>query len=327
MTSVETGLREVGSGKGFNAVTGVFNVSTLNMNWIDAIRGKWTAYATQDKKELALSDIGKEEIIKDYMNSYNVSKKTAGLIYQLQSGILERAEEENWDNEDVIYEFNRLVASCAQDNYNARRWNAICGTVGYDDLVDLCKQYGLSSKNAKILVQQINEQHLDSDARKDLAHEAVQMAAFTEKSWTWYPSISNGVHNTSHVANEGYEHEEISFKGDVDSGRYSDVDFNSDLDAINTYESMKNSNQQDIFKVQTQYNDGIQKNTTNRVEEFYQTYGSGNESAGKQQVKRIMEASTFGSRHIDGAYSDKEKQKHVDYFYDYLERGENMNVY
>ena len=41
---------------------------------------------------------------------------------------------------------------------------------------------------------------------------------------------------------------EISFKGDVDSGRYGDTDFNSDLDPINSYELMKNANQKDIFK-------------------------------------------------------------------------------
>lgn len=42
---------------------------------------------------------------------------------------------------------------------------------------------------------------------------------------------------------------EISFKGDVDSGRYGDTDFNSDLDPINSYELMKNANQKDIFKI------------------------------------------------------------------------------
>ncbi|MBC6309927.1 hypothetical protein HCJ66_10275 [Listeria sp. FSL L7-1582] len=43
MTSVETGLREVGSGKGFNASTGSFSILNLNMNWADAVSGVFSS--------------------------------------------------------------------------------------------------------------------------------------------------------------------------------------------------------------------------------------------------------------------------------------------
>ena len=79
-----------------------------------------------------------------------------------------------------------------------------------------------------------------------------------------------------------------SFKGDIDSGRYDDGDFNSDLDAINTYNRMMNANKNDIFKVLTQYNFGVKHNTINRVSEFYKIHGYDNYGQGKIAVERIV---------------------------------------
>lgn len=84
-------------------------------------------------------------------------------------------------------------------------------------------------------------------------------------------------HTVSEVGNAGYEHYELSFKGDIDSNRYDYGDFNSDLDAINSYELMNDSDvkTEDIFAVGAQYNQDIQTNKKNRVDELYWNLGDG----------------------------------------------------
>ncbi|MGT2930033.1 hypothetical protein ACVR1G_07380 [Streptococcus dentasini] len=272
-------------------------------------------------------------IVLDYVNSYGFDRETAETLYRLQQGILEKADKENWSNEKVLYEYNRLIASFAPDSYVSTRWKAICGTEEKSERDKLCKEYGLSSSDIKKLEDGIEAQHANPDASKDFAHEAVQIAAFTEESWDTF-STDNAVHNLSHLANEGLEHEEISFKGDVDSGRYSDSDFNSDLDAINYYKraTADKVDRDDIFTIGAEYNSGISDNSINRVNEFYDNYddpgtifGWGKKS-GEDVVEDIIEDETIGSNHISSPYSDDEKDKHKQDFYDYLERGEKKNV-
>jgi len=122
---------------------------------------------------------------------------------------------------------------------------------------------------------------------------------------------------------------EISFKGDIDSGRYDDADFNSDLDAINTYQRMCDAdNVEDIFKINTKYNSDVITNQVNRVQEFYQNLGKGNITAGKEVTKYVVSAETIGSsyiKHGNERSSSEQKQAEND-FYDYLERGEKENV-
>lgn len=122
---------------------------------------------------------------------------------------------------------------------------------------------------------------------------------------------------------------EISFKGDIDSGRYDDADFNSDLDAINTYQRMCDAdNVEDIFKINTKYNSDVITNQVNRVQEFYQNLGKGNITAGKEVTKYVVSAKTIGSsyiKHGNERSSSEQKQAEND-FYDYLERGEKEDV-
>ena len=128
------------------------------------------------------------------------------------------------------------------------------------------------------------------------------------------------------LKNWSLESKEISYKGDIDSGRYDDGDFNSDLDPINTYNLMLKANKKDIFKVQTQYNFRVKNNTINRVSEFYKVQGYGDYERGKTAVQRIVDADTIAKRYISSAYNKEQQEKHKKDFFDYLERGEFKNV-
>ena len=172
----------------------------------------------------------------------------------LREKAAQKAKQEGWPNEKVIYEYNRLIASFVPDNFVALRYKAIAGVVDTVERDELSKGYGLSSSEINLLKIKLPEQHNDSTSHKDYAHEAIQFAAFTEQSWDLnLYSIAHAISevgNTARINIPGstaslpypMERYEISFKGDVDSGRYGDTDFNSDLDPINSYELMKNAN-------------------------------------------------------------------------------------
>ena len=129
-----------------------------------------------------------------------------------------------------------------------------------------------------------------------------------------------------HLRTKILENKEISYKGDIDSGNYDDADYNSDLDAINTYNRMMKANKNDIFKVLTQYNFGVKYNTINRVSEFYKIHGYGNYDQGKIAVERIVNTDTIAKRYISSEYTKEQKKKHQEDFFDYLERGKFKNV-
>lgn len=327
--AVQKGLVQVQTA--WNANTGTF-MRPKDLSWATFIQEK--VAAERSKRTLRLNEIGKEEIINDYIESYNLDRQTAEALYHLQQGILKKAQAKGWDQDDVIFEYNRLLASCVPKSYVSIRWKGICGTVDEKELNKMYQKYGLSVVEIKILVDSVTTQHRQNEVKKDLAHEAIQIAAFTNKNWTPWPSFTNAVHNMARAFNKNYRddqfylNEEISFKGDVDSGRYDDSDFNSDLDAINVYQRMKNASIDDIFKVQAQYNDGLRKNTVNRVQEFYQNYGNGSVEKGKARVKEIIEnVRTSGSRFISSDHDEAVKKEHQQDFFDYLIRGEKQNVH
>ena len=107
------------------------------------------------------------------------------------------------------------------------------------------------------------------------------------------------------MVNPGLENKEISYKGDIDSGNYDDADFNSDLDAINSYNRMINLKKEDIFKIQTQYNFKVKHNLINIVTEFYNIHGYGNYELGRRAVKRIVDTKTIGEWYISKRYTNE----------------------
>ena len=317
---LDIGLSQLSTG--WDANKGVY-VLPANLTWATQLMN-YTPMAPQTDKD---------KIINDLKTTYGLDNESANALYNLQQGILKKANKEGWDNQKVIYEYNRLLASFVPDNYVSTRWKAICGTEDKAERDKLCKKYGLSDKDIAILEVSIKKQHADESQSKDLAHEAVQLAAFTEKSWDFI-SIDNGIHNASHFANRGLEHEEISFKGDVDSGRYSDSDFNSDLDAINYYRraTAEGVDRSSVFNISSDYNTGVKSNSINRVKEFYDNYdypgvvfGIGQKD-GKEVVEEILDTKTLGSRHISKQYTEQEQEQHKKDFLDYLERGKDKNV-
>ena len=279
------------------------------------------------------------------------------------------AIKENWSNRKIIHGYNSIIASLVPENYVAFRFKVVVETFDYKILLSKLKKYGFSEDedNVKNLIDRVTDQHQYA-TYKDLAHEAVQLSAFTNTrliyssgrvsvldGWSVISKIVNADLDAIRLitpyplqrflpSNQGkikmntreegmfklrnwsLESKEISYKGDIDSGRYDDGDFNSDLDPINTYNLMLKANKKDIFKVQTQYNFRVKNNTINRVSEFYKVYGDGDYERGKIAVQRIVNADTIATRFMSLKYNKEQQEKHKKDFFDYLERGKFMNV-
>ena len=328
--------------------------SREEMGWVNVINN---AYLSRDG--LTIDEISKDHIVKDFMVNYGFDREAAESLYKLQENILEVAIKENWSNSRIIHEYNRIIASLAPDNYVAFRFKVVAGTIGKEERNKILSRYNISEDEAEMLKRKISTQH-ENATYKDLAHEAVQLSTFTNPSII-YSVGGIKVINTGHVfskivnadldvfrlmtplnkgeakintkedimfklKNWSLESKEISYKGDIDSGRYDDGDFNSDLDPINTLNPMIQTNKKNIFKVQTQYNFRVKNNTINRVSEFYKVHGDGNYEQGKIAVQRIVDTDTIATRYISSKYNKEQQEKHKKDFFDYLERGRFKNV-
>ena len=329
-----------------------------DMGWVNVIDD---AYLSRDG--LTINEISKDHIVKDFMVNYGFNRETAELLYKLQENILEVAIKENWSNRKIIHEYNSLIASLVPDNYVSFRWKSVAGTVAEKDRNKILRKYSISEVEIGWLEDKIRDQHKKA-TYKDLAHEAVQLSAYTNIGehyqmdiWEWFTHyltlgrIGSDIVNTDievfrsmtplnkgeakintkedvmfKLKNWNFESKEISYKGDIDSGRYDDGDFNSDLDPINTLNPLMKANKQDIFKVQTQYNFRVKNNTINRVSEFYKVHGDGDYERGKTAVQRIVNTDTIATRYISSKYNKEQQEEHKKDFFDYLDRGKFKNV-
>ena len=330
---------------------GNYYADGLDMSWVQKMKYvKIESHKLDKDISVTQAEKDKKKIVDDLVSSYNLDESTANALYKLQQGILKRAKHEGWTNEKVLYEYNRLVASPV---YGVRAtWRGLAGVVdakNTNDLDIILADYGISEEERILFKDKIRKQY-ESNHSKDLAHEAIQIASFTELSWGdrdlskldgWKglsAHIISTIGNSTRIGDLSVNTEkyESSFKGDIDSGRYDDADFNSDLDAITSYERMisKDVKTKDVFKVQADYNHSIQTNQTNRVEEFYTVMGNGDKANGKLMVETLIENNTIGGNFIKygfdinifiGNPNDKEEGWKQD-FYNYLDRGDEKNV-
>ena len=330
---------------------GNYYADGLDMSWVQKMKDvKIESHKLDKDISVTQAEKDKKKIVDDLVSSYNLDESTANALYKLQQGILKRAKHEGWTNEKVLYEYNRLVASPV---YGVRAtWRGLAGVVDAKNTSDLdiiLADYGISEEERILFKEKIRKQY-ESNHSKDLAHEAIQIASFTELSWGdrdlskldgWKglsAHIISTIGNSTRIGDLSVNTEkyESSFKGDIDSGRYDDADFNSDLDAITSYERMisKDVETKDVFKVQADYNHSIQTNQINRVEEFYTVMGNGDKANGKLMVETLIENNTIGGNFIKygfdlnifiGKPNDKEEGWKQD-FYNYLDRGDEKNV-
>ena len=331
---------------------GNYNLDSIDMSWFEKLNAQQIITEELDKNTpVTKKEIEAKLITTDFINSYGFDIEMANILYQLQQSIIKISKKKNWSKEQMLYEFNRLVASPVYAGDLGRvTWSGLAGTLKNEDLRKvLIEEYGFSDVQVKKFIDEIQNQHTTFSSVKDYSHEAVQLSTFTGQAWgdRDLSKIRGWLELSAHIISTyinsmrvedvyiNTEKYESSFKGDVDSRRYDDTDFNSDLDAMNVYDRIvKNGNVDNVFLIQPEYNRQIFNNEVNRVNEFYKSLGEGNRENGEAVLNYLIEHDTFGSKYLKDEpmwnllwQNDTDThRKAKDDFYEYLKRGENKNV-
>lgn len=331
---------------------GNYNLDSIDMSWFEKLNAQQIITEELDKNTpVTKKEIEAKLITTDFINSYGFDSEMANILYQLQQSIIKISKKKNWSKEQMLYEFNRLVASPVYAGDLGRvTWSGLAGTIKNEDLRKvLIEEYGFSDTQVEKFIIGIDLQHKSSTNVKDYSHEAVQLSTFTGQAWgdRDLSKISGWLELSAHIISTyinsmrvedvyiNTEKYESSFKGDVDSRRYDDTDFNSDLDAMNVYDRIvKNGNVDNVFLIQPEYNRQIFNNEVNRVNEFYKSLGEGNQENGEAVLNYLIEHDTFGGKYLKDEpmwnllwQNDTDAdRKAKDDFYEYLKRGENKNV-
>lgn len=287
-------------------------------------------YLDSEDKEIFIDNTYNFILEKSYGFSFDESNliiKTCNLINEKYRNIL--------DTKGYINKLSGLLAVLCL-NYDGYRWQMTTNVppaksasddlmrlgLTLDEITDLIIILNLQHGNS---IESLTKMHYDVSSSnfaskthdeyielctkypKDFVHELIQLACFSNEDNMGYSRSIVDVINMDEHGN-CYTNYECSFKGDVDSTRYDNGDFASDIDAINIYyRTLENGN--DVFENIINYNADVIYNVSNMSEEFLMNLGQGNVSVGFYEVLLILSAETTGSNYIREDHDEAELNK------------------
>jgi len=283
-----------------------------------------------------------------FMDQYGYTKEEAELIVKTID-LLNTYCECAFDNKYARIAFTYGVLSSLCINYDAKRWRLTTGQPFESVSIFYLRMLGLSEQEVTDLQVLLNLQHADftydklreegididnssfkdetytkikeraKDKNNDFAHSIVQIAALAHGDnmyeehiidlGRWAVDLFNSPINSNFSFS--YTDFEISFKGDIDSGRYSESDFQSDIDAINIYHRMVENDDigLDVF---SEYYSDVENDSKQRAIEFFEIMGNGYADIGILNTAEVIEKETYGSEYIQqGNDTDVEKAKSI----------------
>ncbi|WP_026656041.1 hypothetical protein [Butyrivibrio sp. AE3003] len=292
-----------------------------------------------------------EPEIQILMNQYGYTKEEAELIDKTINALNKNLPVLKLkDNGDyyltIANTYGILSELCI--SYNSTRWRMTTGQYNTKEAIAHLKKAGLSDQEILDLRVLINLQHGDyrySELRKagididkstfknetftsinarakeesDFAHTTVQIAAFAHGDDVYKnnrPELGRGFVDYVNSPLESYftttlTRYEISFKGDLDSGRYSEADYKSDLDAINIYQRMVKNGDFGMNTWASYYTD-VDNDSRHRAVEFLENMGNGHADIGIINTRKIIEEKSVGSIYIqEGNGTDVQKAKKI----------------
>lgn len=271
-------------------------------------------------------------------NNYGLTEEEAILLAKTINLLGESCPYEKNSPAYINYIYGTLSALCI--SYDAKRWRATTGqpnlwqaknrlyVAGFSkqDILDLqviinlqhgdfsydtLKENGIDVESSSFSDETFtNMQNRCIDPNNDFAHQTVQIAAFAQGDMMYedgYISLSRYCVDLFNSNNFLYSYTdyEISFKGDIDSGRYSEADFQSDVDAVNIYNRMKNNESNSAQTIWSNYYSDVSNGSTNRAKEFCASFGDGEPDIGLIAVNDILNTETFGSAYIQDGKSEE----------------------
>ena len=188
------------------------------------------------------------------------------------------------------------------------------------------KEFGIDAGKSKYSDKAFQDYWNASDGyHKDFAHEAISLAIMSNEIdpddislWSMLEGVFThkgafvrsliDIGNASKETGKIYTNFEANFKGDIDSTRYDEGDFASDLDAISTYYDISKKGGEP-FNAFVSYNSDVYKGTKNRAMEFLNALGDGSEGVGWWVLLDVLDAETYGSEYIRQEHTKEELDK------------------
>ena len=105
---------------------GNYNLESIDMSWFEKLNAQHIITEELDKNTpVTKRQIEAKLITTDFINSYGFDSEMANILYQLQQSIIKISKKKNWSKEQMLYEFNRLVASPVYAGKSGRlAWSA-----------------------------------------------------------------------------------------------------------------------------------------------------------------------------------------------------------
>ena len=194
-----------------------------------------------------------------------------------------------------------------------------------DGLPDTFEKNGMRTTNGKIIYTDPTKADTDGDGISDGDEMGLlrKSSALTIQSFD-FPTLAlpdigmyfgNGLFSKNGIICTNYEG---SFKGDIDSARYDDSDFATDIDAIACYYKIINNNSYDVFDDWITYNYSLQNNSINMANEFLLALGDGNKNLGMLNLLDILCAETPGSNYIRSDHSNEKLKTALNDFWGFF---------
>ena len=329
---------------GFAIANATMNVKVLNT--IGKANAKSSSKRSRQKSNGSNHSNYDEQTIQTLMTEFGYTRQEAQLLNKALNALNQSSLSITDDPyARIAYSYGILTALCI--SYDAKRWRLTTGQETIEGAIANLKFAGLTDQEILDLRVLINLQHADypfSDLRdagidvenssfcnethskfkgrmkgnnNDFAHSLVQIAAFGhgdnmyENKKIDLSRWAVDIFNSSPELQFSYTmtQYEISFKGDIDSGRYSEEDFKSDVDAINLYQRMIKTGDLGLGTWSSYYQD-IEKDSKQRAVEFFKNMGSGDADIGIINTSKVIEQKTLGSSYIqEGNETDISKAK------------------
>lgn len=246
--------------------------------------------------------------------SYGFQKDQALLI----QNAYQRSKEKKKSTHDFV---SNMAGLC-----RAYGGSALFGFVDGISSVESSQKYftkvGLSEQEVLDLTEAVNKQHrgefnANAKEQKDFAHEmAVYAGYFNDMSPTrlgfldqWHVQLVAGDMNKLN-----------SYKGDVYSASMGMDDMNTDMDALNIYQSYMKDKKQDFFETMTEYNRGVINKKINRAGRFLENFKGDNEDQRFERLKKDLNSVRLGEWYLKKDIDPQKVQDTKDQFINYIDK-------
>lgn len=300
-TSLQRGI-ECLHGAVFDGKRIDYQVSNINLSWIDELDKKWIERGIKEK-ELYI------EAMKEH---FGFDDETSRILYDLyyrmqQNGV-----------EDLNQKYFAILASYVYSNSVNKSlkntvWHEIAGTYDKDVLDEMLERYGVTKGERDYLELTIqanynlsckpNKEKNGYYLKNDLGHMSVICATILKnnnKIWEFAGGVAgwycSGIFNLEE--NAGYIGDVFGTAGN--GAKLTQDDYKADLDAVNLCNRLAcNDN---CIRVIGQYYNGISSGEINRASEFLVNLGDGDYKTGVEYLENQMKkANTHVLYHGIGA--------------------------